>query len=209
MVDAQSFEDCRQGNGQLHGSREEQAVEEVLVPSDHPARGRATKRLTSCPQLTSHDRTLEDASSLWAGKPKKKCSEAAIARPPVCRTLEQAQSEIRESNFQVLAPGHESKRSQSFDLQKVYNGGSFTPGLLLAPLEARRWSCSFCLPGSFGQQDSRAEACPVFTDNWGASLPSVIRFASHQPVVHPWVTLAKTRSYQPNLAVAEGRIMGI
>ena len=50
-------------SGQLHSLREQQAGGEVLVRSDHPARGRATKRLRSCPQLTSYDRTLDDASS--------------------------------------------------------------------------------------------------------------------------------------------------
>ena len=94
-------------SGQLHGLREQQAGGEVLIRSDHPARGRATKRLRSCPQLTSHDRTLDDASSS-SGKPKKKCSEAAIARPPICRTL--LQSEVRASNFRIFAPGRESKR---------------------------------------------------------------------------------------------------
>ena len=50
-----------------------------------------------------------------ANKPKKRCSKAAITRPPVCRTLEQ--SEIRDSNFRVLAPGCESKRFWIFDSQ--------------------------------------------------------------------------------------------
>ena len=70
-------------SGQLHGIREQQAGEEVLVRSDHPARGRATKRLTSCPPLKSHDRTLGDASSSSGRQAKKKCSEAVIARPLV------------------------------------------------------------------------------------------------------------------------------
>ena len=56
----------------LHGPREQQAAEEVLVHSDYPARGRATKRLTSCPQLTSHDRTLDDASSSSGRQTEKK-----------------------------------------------------------------------------------------------------------------------------------------
>ena len=50
MVDAQSFENCTtdRTRGQLHSPREQQAAEEVLVRSlDHPARGRATKRLTA------------------------------------------------------------------------------------------------------------------------------------------------------------------
>ena len=120
MVDVQSFENCTtdRASDPLHGPREQQAAEEVLVHSDYPARGGATKRLTSCPQLTSHDRTLDDASSSSGRQTEKRCSEAAIARPPVCRTLEQ--SEIRDSNFRVLAPGRESKRSRIFDLQKVY-----------------------------------------------------------------------------------------
>ena len=123
MVDAQSFENCTtdKASDPLHGPREQQAAEEVLVHSDYPARGRATKRLTSCPQLTSHDRTLDDASSSSGRQTEKKMlgSRAGFARPPVCRTLEQ--SEIWDSNFRVLAPGRESKRSRIFDLQKVYN----------------------------------------------------------------------------------------
>ena len=59
---------------------------------------------------------------------KKRCSEAPIARPPVCRTLEQ--SGIRDSNFRVLAPGRESKWSWIFDLQKVYIE-HLTPGELI------------------------------------------------------------------------------
>ena len=74
LVDAQSLENCTtdRASGHLHGPREQQAAEEVLVRSDHPARCRATKRLTSCPQLTSHDRMLDDASSSSGIKPKKK-----------------------------------------------------------------------------------------------------------------------------------------
>ena len=41
MVDAQSFE--RGQMVMLHGPKEQQAAEEVLVHSDHPAHGRATK----------------------------------------------------------------------------------------------------------------------------------------------------------------------
>ena len=72
-VDAQSVENCTtdRASGQLHGPREHKAAEEVLVRSDHPARGRATKRPTSCPQLRSHDRTLDDTSSSSPGKLKK------------------------------------------------------------------------------------------------------------------------------------------
>ena len=139
MVDAQFFENCTtdRASGQLHGPREHQAAEEVLVRSlDHPARGRAPKRLTSCPQLTSHDRTLDDASSSSGRQTEKRCSEAAIARPPVCRTLEQ--SEIRDSNFRVLAPGCESKRSRIFDLQKVYNGKRNPNNLLHKKTEEAR-----------------------------------------------------------------------
>ena len=62
-------------SGQLHGPGEQQAGEEVLVRSDHPARGRATKRLTSGPQLTSHDRTLDDASSSSGRQTEKKMLE--------------------------------------------------------------------------------------------------------------------------------------
>ena len=104
MVDAQSFENCTtdRASDPLHGPREQQATEEVLVHSDYPARGRATKKLTSCPQLTSHDRTLDDASSSSGRQTEKRCSEAAIARPPVYRTLEQ--SEIRDSNFEYSRP---------------------------------------------------------------------------------------------------------
>ena len=74
MVDAQSFENCTtdRASDPLHGPREQQAAEEVLVHSDYPARGRATKRLTSCPQLTSHDRTLDDASSSSGRQTEKK-----------------------------------------------------------------------------------------------------------------------------------------
>ena len=89
-------------SGQLHGLREQQGGEEVLVQSDHPCSRSSNKRLTSCPQLTSHDRTLDDASFSSGRQTEKKCPEAAIARPPVSRTLEQ--SEIRNSNFRVLAP---------------------------------------------------------------------------------------------------------
>ena len=59
-------------SGQLHGPGERQAGEKVLLRSDHPARGRATKSLTSCPQLTSHDRTLDDASSSSGRQTEKK-----------------------------------------------------------------------------------------------------------------------------------------
>ena len=74
MVDAQSFENCTtdRASDLPHGPREQQAAEEVLVHSDYPARGRATKRLTSCPQLTSHDRTLDDASSSSGRQTEKK-----------------------------------------------------------------------------------------------------------------------------------------
>ena len=48
MVDAQSFENCTtdRASDLLHGPREQQAAEEleVLVCSDHPARGRETKK---------------------------------------------------------------------------------------------------------------------------------------------------------------------
>ena len=75
MVDAQSFENCTtdRASDPLHGPREQQAAEEVLVHSDYPARDRATKKLTSCPQLTSHDRTLDDASSSSGRQTKKNC----------------------------------------------------------------------------------------------------------------------------------------
>ena len=74
MVDSQSFENCTtdRASDPLHGPREQQAAEEVLVHSDYPARGRATKKLTSCPQLTSHDRTLDDASSSSGRQTEKK-----------------------------------------------------------------------------------------------------------------------------------------
>ena len=111
----------------LHGPQERQAGEEILLRSHHPALGQATRRLSSCPQLTSHDRRLDDASFSSGRQTEKRCSEAAIALPPVCRTL--PRSEMGVSNFCVLAPRRKSKRSQILDLQKVYTH-NFPPLIL-------------------------------------------------------------------------------
>ena len=111
MVDAQSFENCTTDRacGQLRGPREQQAAEdlEVLVRSDHPTRKKGWQAVSSWGAMIERSTTLPLPP---AGEPKKRCSEAAVARPPVCRTLEQ--SEIRDGNFRVLASGRESKRSR-------------------------------------------------------------------------------------------------
>ena len=86
---------------QLHGAWEQQAGEEVLVRSDHPAGGRATTTLSSCPQRMSHARKLDDASSSSGRQTEKKMlgsrdrSSAGLQNAPAIRNSGQQFSRTR------------------------------------------------------------------------------------------------------------------
>ena len=105
-------------SGRLHGAREQQAGQ-VLVRSDHPARGRATTRLSSCPQLMSHDRTPDDAS-FSSGKQtekKKRCSEP---RSLVRRFAERFCDPKFGWQFSRTRARPWVEMISNFDLQQVY-----------------------------------------------------------------------------------------